>query len=34
MHKYEDCSFCNGKVKGGRVELDYRYKEKHSYPLT
>ena len=28
MHKYGDCSFCGGEVKEGRVELDYRYKEK------
>ena len=25
MHKYGDCSFCGGEVKGSRVELDYRY---------
>ena len=28
MHKYGDCSFCGGEVKGDRVELDYRYKGK------
>ncbi len=28
MHKYGDCSFCDGEVKGGTVELDYRYKGK------
>ena len=28
MHKYADCSFCGGEVKGERVELDYRYKKK------
>lgn len=28
MHKYGDCSFCGGEVKDGKVELDYRYKEK------
>lgn len=29
MHnEYTDCSFCGGEVKGERVELDYRYKEK------
>jgi YgiT-type zinc finger domain-containing protein len=28
MHKYGDCSFCDGEVKGDRVELDYRYKGK------
>jgi len=26
MHKYGDCSFCGGEVKGDKVELDYRYK--------
>ena len=26
MHKYGDCSFCGGEVKGSNVELDYRYK--------
>jgi YgiT-type zinc finger domain-containing protein len=26
MHKYGDCSFCGGEVKGEIVELDYRYK--------
>lgn len=25
MHKYGDCSFCGGAVKGEKVELDYRY---------
>ena len=28
MHKYGDCSFCGGEVKGEKVELDYRYKGK------
>ena len=28
MHKYGDCSFCGGEVKGDRVELDYRHKGK------
>ena len=28
MHKYGDCSFCGGEVKGDGVELDYRYKGK------
>ena len=28
MHKYGDCSFCDGEVKGSKVELDYRYKGK------
>jgi YgiT-type zinc finger domain-containing protein len=28
MHKYGDCSFCGGVVKGEKVELDYRYKGK------
>ncbi len=28
MHKYGDCSFCGGEVKGERVELDYRYEGK------
>ena len=28
MHKYGDCSFCDGEVKGNKVELDYRYKGK------
>jgi len=28
MHKYGDCSYCGGEVKGKRVELDYRYKGK------
>ena len=28
MHKYGDCSFCGGEVKGDNVELDYRYKGK------
>lgn len=26
MYKHGDCSFCDGEVKEGRVELDYRYK--------
>lgn len=26
VHKYGDCSFCQGEVKEERVELDYRYK--------
>ncbi len=25
VHKYGDCSFCDGEVKSERVELDYRY---------
>ena len=28
MHRYGDCSFCGGEVKGDRVELDHRYKKK------
>ena len=28
IHKYGDCSFCGGEVKGEYVELDYRYKGK------
>ena len=28
VHKYGDCSFCGGEVKGKKVELDYRYKGK------
>ena len=28
MHKYADCSFCGGEVKGEKVELDYRYEGK------
>jgi len=28
MHKYGDCSFCGGEVKGSKVELDYRCKGK------
>ncbi len=28
MHKYADCSFCGGEVKGQRTELDYRYEQK------
>lgn len=28
MHKYGDCSFCSGKVKEDKVELDYRYQGK------
>lgn len=28
MHKYGDCSFCGGEVKGDRRELDYRHKGK------
>ncbi len=27
-HKYRDCSFCGGEVKGDGVKLDYRYKGK------
>ena len=26
MHKYGDCSFCGGEVKGEKVELVYQYK--------
>jgi YgiT-type zinc finger domain-containing protein len=28
MHKYGDCSFCDGEAKGSKAELDYRYKGK------
>ena len=28
MHKYGDCSFCEGEVKNDRVELEYRYEGK------
>ena len=28
MHKYADCSFCGGEVKGEKVDLDYRYEGK------
>jgi len=28
VHKYGDCSFCGGEVKGDKVELDYRDKGK------
>jgi len=28
MHKYGDCSFCEGQVKTNKIELDHGYKGK------
>ncbi len=28
MHKYGNCSFCEGQVKNNKIELEYKHKGK------